>query len=91
MVFHTHHCIGNCIVMNVMEEFYPTETEEFHRMMDAQGITLPVDMCKDLSAEQRQGLHDATVIHEKPLMNALGDDFCNVLTPEKVVSIFARM
>lgn len=91
MVFHTHHCIGNCIVMNVMEEFYPTETEEFHSMMDAQGITLPVDMCKDLSAEQHQGLHDATVIHEKPLINALGEDFRDVLTPKKVASIFARM
>lgn len=91
MVFHTHHCIGNCIVMNVMEEFYPTETEEFHRMIDAQGISLPVDMCKDLSTEQHKNLHDATVIHEKPLINALGEDFRDVLTPEKVASIFAQM
>lgn len=91
MVFHTHHCIGNCIVMNVMEEFYPTETEEFHHMMDAQGINLPKNMCADLSAEQHQVLREATVIHEKPLINALGDDFHDVLTPEKVASIFARM
>lgn len=91
MVFHTHHCIGNCIVMNVMEEFYPNETEEFHRMMEAQDINLPMNICADLDAEQHQALHDATVIHEKPLINALGDNFRDVLSPEKVASIFARM
>lgn len=91
MVFHTHHCVGNCIVMNVMEEFYPTETEEFHRMMEAQDINLPTDICKELSDAQHQALHDATVIHEKPLINALGDSFRDKLTPEKVASVFARM
>lgn len=91
MVFHTHHCVGNCIVMNVMDEFYPKETDEFHRMMDAQGIELPVDVCSDLSDGQHQALHDATVIHEKPLINALGEDFKSILTPEKVASVFARM
>ncbi|MEK9754954.1 MAG: iron-containing alcohol dehydrogenase family protein, partial [Rhodospirillaceae bacterium] len=27
MVLHTHHCMANCIVMAVMEEFYPRETD----------------------------------------------------------------
>lgn len=91
MVFHTHHCVGNCIVMNVMEEFYPDETEEFHRMMDAQGIALPTGVCSDLVDHQHRALFDATVIHEKPLINALGDDFRDILTPEKVARVFARM
>jgi 3-deoxy-alpha-D-manno-octulosonate 8-oxidase len=91
MVFHTHHCLGNCIVMNVMEEFYPRETEEFHRMCDRHAITLPRGLCRNLSDAQYQALFDATIIHAKPLANALGSDFKTILTLDKVTEIFQRM
>lgn len=91
MVFHTHHCLGNCLVMNAMEEFYPRETEEFRRMMDVQKITLPQGLCANLSDSKYQALYDATIVHAKPLANALGDEFANVLTLDKVVEIFQRM
>jgi 3-deoxy-alpha-D-manno-octulosonate 8-oxidase len=91
MVFHTHHCIGNCIVMNAMEEFYPRETEEFQRMLDAQKVELPRGLCRDLTDAQYQALYDSTIIHAKPLANALGDDFKSVLTLDKVIEIFRRM
>jgi 3-deoxy-alpha-D-manno-octulosonate 8-oxidase len=91
MVLHTHHCIGNCIVLNAMEEFYPQQVEEFRRMLDVQGIELPRGLCRDLSEAQYRSLHEATLIHEKPLANALGDGFRDVLTFDKVAGLFARM
>ena len=91
MVFHTHHCVGNCIVMNAMDEFYPRQTEEFRRMAEVQGITVPRGLCHDLSDQQYRALYDATTIHVKPLANALGDDFKTFLTYDKVVEIFRKM
>jgi 3-deoxy-alpha-D-manno-octulosonate 8-oxidase len=91
MVLHTHHCIANCIVMNVMDEFYPRETEEFRRMLDANGIEIPRGLCRNLSDGQYRALYDATVIHVKPLTNALGEGFRDVLSPDKVVETFRRM
>jgi 3-deoxy-alpha-D-manno-octulosonate 8-oxidase len=91
MVFHTHHCVGNCIVMNVMGEFYPRETEEFHEMTELQRVRIPQGLCRDLSDEKYRALYDATIIHAKPLANALGDDFKSVLTFDKVVEIFRAM
>jgi 3-deoxy-alpha-D-manno-octulosonate 8-oxidase len=91
MVLHTHHCIANCIVMNAMDEFYPRETEEFRRMVDANGIQIPRGLCRNLSEEQYRALYEATVIHVKPLANALGDGFCDVLSLDKVVETFQRM
>jgi 3-deoxy-alpha-D-manno-octulosonate 8-oxidase len=91
MVFHTHHCIGNCIVMNVMDEFYPQATEEFRRMVQMHGINLPRGLCRDLSEQQYRALYDATIIHAKPLANALGDSFKDILTFDKVVAIFRQM
>ena len=38
-----------------------------------------------------QNLYNSTVIHEKPLSNALGDNFKEILSYEKVKEIFKRM
>jgi len=77
--------------MRAMEEFYPTEYNEFWKMIDKQGIVAPEGICKDLSDEQYDQLYASTVIHEKPLTNALGENFKDILTKEKVISIFKRM
>jgi 3-deoxy-alpha-D-manno-octulosonate 8-oxidase len=91
MVFHTHHCVSNCIVMNVMDEFYPRETQVFKAMVEAHGINVPKGLCRDLSEAQYRALYEATIVHAKPLANALGDGFKSVLTYDKVVDIFRRM
>lgn len=91
IVLHTHHCIANCIVMNVMDEFYPQEAPAFRAMLAKQKVTLPKGLCRDLTDEQYERLYLSTVIHEKPLSNALGPDFKAILTREKVTSLFKRM
>jgi len=91
VVLGTHHCIGNCITMNAMEEFYPKEYEEFFKMAEKQGVTIPKGVASNLDKEAYKKLYDATIIHEKPLSNALGDDFKDILTFEKVTEIFKRM
>jgi 3-deoxy-alpha-D-manno-octulosonate 8-oxidase len=74
-----------------MEEFYPHEVEEFRRMADRQKVDIPKGLCKYLTDAQRKALYDSTIIHEKPLANALGDVFRNILTFDKVVELFERM
>ena len=87
----THHCIGNCITMNAMEEFYPKEYKEFFEMAEKQGIEIPKGIGANLSDETYLVLYNSTVIHEKPLSNALGNNFKEQLTLEKVTEIFKRM
>lgn len=91
VVLHTHHCIGNCITMNAMEEFYPKEFEEFNLMAQKQGIIIPKGIASNLSDDEYLALYNSTVIHEKPLSNALGVDYKNILTFDKVKEIFKRM
>ena len=45
----------------------------------------------NLNEEEFDKLYKATIIHEKPLTNALGEDFRNILTKNKVIEIFRRM
>jgi 3-deoxy-alpha-D-manno-octulosonate 8-oxidase len=91
VVLGLHHCVANCIVMRAMEEFYPAARDEFLAMAERQRVTIPEGVCRGLSDEQFHALYDATVIHEKPLTNALGSGFREILTFEKVVSLFQKM
>lgn len=91
VVLDTHHCIGNCITMNAMEEFYTKEFEEFNLMAEKQGIKIPKGIAANLDEETYKKLYNSTVIHEKPLSNALGDNFKEILSYEKVKEIFKRM
>jgi 3-deoxy-alpha-D-manno-octulosonate 8-oxidase len=91
VVLDIHHCIGNCITMNAMEEFYPKEYEEFNLMAEKQGIKIPKGIASNLDEETYKKLYNSTVIHEKPLSNALGDNFKESLSYEKVKKIFKKM
>ena len=91
VVLGVHHCMANCIVMAVIEEFYPNAVEEFLTFTDKQTIKIPQEICKNLSQEQFDNLYESTIIHEKPLTNALGEDFKKILTKTKVIEIFKRM
>lgn len=91
VVLGAHHCIANCMTMMAMEEFYPKEFEEFNQMAQAQRITIPRGIASNLTEEQYVQLYNATIIHEKPLMNALGQNFKEILTLEKATEIFKKM
>ncbi len=91
VVLGTHHCVANCIVMGAMEEFYPREYHEFNTMVQKQKIEIPRGIAANLSASQYEQLFNSTVIHEKPLTNALGGNFKEILTFEKVTEVFKKM
>ena len=91
VVLGVHHCKANCITMRAMEEFYPNEYKEFWNMVEKQGIEIPRGICHNLNSEQYKQLYESTIIHEKPLTNALGEDFKEVLTKDKVTQLFQSM
>jgi 3-deoxy-alpha-D-manno-octulosonate 8-oxidase len=91
VVLGVHHCIGNCIVMLAMEEFYPEEYVEFLEMVKAQNVEIPRGIASDLTDEQYDALYEATIIHERPLTNALGENFKEILSKSKVKEIFKAM
>ena len=91
VVLGIHHCLANCIVMRAMKDFYKPEFNEFWEMVDKQGINIPKNICKNLSDQEYNKLYESTIIHEKPLTNALGSNFKNILTKDRVISIFKEM
>jgi 3-deoxy-alpha-D-manno-octulosonate 8-oxidase len=91
IVLHLRHGIANCYALSVLGEFYPEEHAAFSEMLARNKVHLPKGICRNLSDAQYDALYAGTIVHEKPLTNALGPEFRQVLTKEKVLSLFRDM
>ncbi len=87
----TKHGIGNCIVMNHLEEYYPAGVKEFKLMVDKNQIEIPQGICKGLTDEQFETMMNVS-LGMKPLWeNALGKDWETIMTREKLRALYERL
>ena len=91
IVLNIHHGLANCYALSVLEEFYPEPYKIFMKMMEKQGIELKKGICANLKPEQYDALYEASIVHEKPLINKLGEKYKEILTKEKVTELFKAM
>jgi len=91
VVLGVHHCVANCIVMRAMANYYPDSFDEFWEMAERQNIKIPEGICKNVNDAGYKALYDASIVHQKPLTNALGEDYKSILTFEKVTDLFKKM
>jgi 3-deoxy-alpha-D-manno-octulosonate 8-oxidase len=91
IVLHIPHGRANCYALSVLEEFYPEEHAFFRAVLKKQRIALPGGLCGGLDEDAMQMLYEGSIVHEKPLTNALGPDFKKILTRDKVLDLFRRM
>lgn len=85
------HGIGNCLVFQHLEEFYPEGVSLFHKMREKHGISLPKGICADLTdCDYDTMINVALGMH--PLWeNALGTDWHNIITYDKLKSIYRKI
>lgn len=91
IVLGTHHGVGNCIVMRAMKDYYPVEFEAFWRMAERQQVKIPTVNGSSFTQEQLDRLADSTLVHERPLSNALGLDFRSILGGGRLQELFAML
>src|SRR5215510_3553028 len=87
----TKHGIGNCIVFDKLEEFYPEGVKEFNYMVEKNKIDIPQNITKGLSDEQFDTMINVSM-GMKPLWeNALGRDWEKTMTREKLKKLFESL
>jgi 3-deoxy-alpha-D-manno-octulosonate 8-oxidase len=87
----TKHGIGNCIVMNHLEEFYPVGVAEFKKMVEKNKIDIPVGICSNLSDEQLEIMMNVS-LGMKPLWeNALGKDWETIMTRDRLKALYKKL
>src|SRR5688572_23561324 len=87
----TKHGIGNCIVMNHLDEYYPDGVKEFRQMVQKNKVEIPTGICKGLSDEQFDTMINVAM-GMKPLWeNALGKDWEKIMTREKLRALYEKL
>jgi 3-deoxy-alpha-D-manno-octulosonate 8-oxidase len=87
----TKHGVGNCTVMNHIEEYYPEGVAEFKKMVEKNSITIPQGICKGLSDKDFETMIDVSM-GMKPLWeNALGADWEKIMTREKLRALYEKL
>jgi 3-deoxy-alpha-D-manno-octulosonate 8-oxidase len=87
----TKHGIGNCIVFDKLEEFYPEGVKEFKYMVEKNKIDIPQNITKGLTDEQFDKMIDVS-LGMKPLWeNALGKDWEKIMTRKKLRALYDQL
>jgi 3-deoxy-alpha-D-manno-octulosonate 8-oxidase len=85
------HGIANCIAFNVLNEYYGNYVENFHRMLKKYKINLPKNICNGQDEKSLSRMVDMTLKMERPLTNALGTNWRNIMTTEKITELYLKM
>ncbi len=85
------HGIGNCLVFQHLDEFYPEGVKLFNQMKEKQGIVMPQGICSGLSDKDFDIMIEVAMAMQPLWENALGKDWRNCIDRGKLRSIYERM
>jgi 3-deoxy-alpha-D-manno-octulosonate 8-oxidase len=85
------HCYANCLAFQHLSDFYPEGVAEFKTMLSKHQITLPQNLSAHWSDETITAM--AQVAYNLPHMwnHALGSDWQEKMTIERIEGLFRRM
>ena len=87
----TKHGIGNCIVFDHLEAFYPEGVKLFKQMKAKHNITLPQAICADLGDREFDIMIDVALSLEPLWENAIGKNWKKTITREKLRTLYQNM
>ena len=85
------HGEGNCVAFNHLEEFYPAGVAEFHRMAEFAGVEMPTNVTAALADADMERMMDVSLGMGPLWENALGPDWQDRMTRERLRALYERM
>ncbi|NNJ89149.1 MAG: iron-containing alcohol dehydrogenase [Eudoraea sp.] len=85
------HGIGNCLVFQHLEEYYPEGVTLFRKMMNHHQIILPTGICSDLSEEEMNTMISVSLDMEPLWENALGPTWKTKVSRDKLKEIYLKI
>ncbi|MFQ5483805.1 MAG: iron-containing alcohol dehydrogenase family protein [Desulfobacterales bacterium] len=86
-----HHGIGNCIVFDHLEKYYPEEVSEFHEMVKKHRIKLPKGIMTGVEESRIEKMIDITLVLEPLMENALGPGWRKIMTRSRIREIYEKL
>lgn len=85
------HGIGNCIVFQHLDEFYPKDVKIFRQMVDKHQIEIPKEICKNLTDDQMETMISVSLGMVPLWENAIGKDWRKIITRHKLRQMYQLM
>jgi 3-deoxy-alpha-D-manno-octulosonate 8-oxidase len=85
------HGLGNCLVFQHLEEFYPDGVALFNTIRKKHEIQLPEGFCANLSDGEFNTMISVALSMEPLWENALGKQWRTIITPAKLKSIYQKI
>jgi 3-deoxy-alpha-D-manno-octulosonate 8-oxidase len=86
-----HHGIGNCIVFDQLEQYYPDGVNEFRKMMGKNGISLPRGILDGVPGETMDKLLSVAYSLDPLWENALGKNWKQAIDREGIKRLYIQM
>ncbi len=90
-VLGTKHGIGNCIVFDKLEDYYPEGVALFKEMTALHNIPIPQGICKDLTDQQMDIMVKVALSLEPLWENALGKEWKSKMNADKLRAIYQQL
>ncbi len=90
-VLGTKHGIGNCIVFDHLEEFYPEGVKLFKKMKSKHNIQLPQNLCANLTDGEFDTMIKVALSLQPLWENAIGKNWKKEITPERLRELYQKM
>jgi 3-deoxy-alpha-D-manno-octulosonate 8-oxidase len=87
----TRHGIGNCIVFDKLEAFYPEGVAEFKKMVEKNKIDIPQHITKGLTDEQFNAMIDVSLVMKPLWENALGKGWEEIMTRDRLRALYEKL
>ncbi len=91
VVLETHHGVGNCIVFNQLEKYYPEGYKTFKEMQAIQSVEIPANITSGCTEAQFDQMVEVSWALEHMWNNAFGPDWKNKISKEEIKDLFKRM
>ena len=85
------HGVGNCIVFEHLEEYYPEGVAQYKAMREKHNIAIPQGICADLSDREFDIMIDVALSLEPLWENAIGKNWKKIITRQKLKALYTKM
>lgn len=85
------HGIGNCLVFDHLEDYYPEGVALFKAMKLKHNIVLPQGICSGLTDNEFNIMINVALSLEPLWENALGENWKNIITPDKLKALYQKI
>ena len=89
--FNLRHGYANTIVFNKLNDFYPDHFNDFKEIIKKYNIELPKNITKQISQSKLDRMIQMTLRMDRPLSNALGENWKDLFNYETIKNLYLKI